>query len=39
VEFSPGQMVEDMRVNTLMIKKKDKEHFIGQMEENMKVAG
>ena len=36
---SPGLMADDMKEIILMIRKKDKECFIGQMEENIKVAG
>ena len=36
---SHGLMAEDMRVNILMIKKKDKEFSIGLMAENMKEIG
>ena len=32
-------MAEDMKEIILMIKKKDKESFIGQTEESMRVAG
>lgn len=37
--FSLGQMVVDMKVNMLMIRKKAKVYFTGRMEENMKVVG
>ena len=36
---SLGLMVEDMRVNMLMIRKKVKVYFIGPMAENMKADG
>ena len=39
MEYSHGQTEEDMKVNTLMIKKKDMVTFIGQMVENTKVDG
>lgn len=39
MEYSHGQMEEDMKVSILMIKKKVMETFIGQMEESMKEDG
>jgi hypothetical protein len=39
MEYSHGQMEEDMKGNILMIKKKGMVTFIGQMVENTKADG
>ena len=38
-EYLPGLMVENMKVNTMMIRNKDMEYSLGQMDESGVVSG